>query len=46
MKFGFDWPAVLEKKIFEYGGRSTDDGRTMGHACTISSPMSLKAQVS
>ena len=33
-------PAVLEKKIFENGGR-TDDGRTMEHAYTISSLMSL-----
>ena len=31
---------VLEKKIFENGGRTTD------HGYTISSPMSLKAQVS
>ena len=36
--------AVL-KKIFENGGW-TDNGRTMEHAYTISSPMSLKAQVS
>ena len=33
-------PAVLEKKIFENGGR------TMDHGYTVSSPMSLKAQVS
>ena len=38
-------PAVLEKKIFENGGRTTD-GRTTDHGYTISSPMSLKAQVS
>ena len=33
--------AVMEKKIFENGGRRTTD-----HGYTISSPMSLKAQVS
>ena len=33
---------VLEKKIFENGGRWT----TTDHGFTISSPMSLKAQVS
>ena len=38
-------PAVLEKKIFENGGRRTD-GRTTDHGYTISSQMSLKAQVS
>ena len=43
-------PAVLEKKIFENGGRMDrwmdDDGWTTEHAHTISSLMSLKAQVS
>ena len=38
-------PAVLERKIFENGGQ-TDNGRMMEHAYTISSPMSLKTQVS
>ena len=39
--------AVLEKKIFENGGWQTDDDRrTTDHGYTISSPMSLKAQVS
>ena len=37
--------AVLEKKSFENGGRTTD-GRTTEHAFIISSPKSLKAQVS
>ena len=47
--------SVLEKKIFENGGGRTDgrtttdgrrtDGRTTDHGYTISSPMSLKAQV-
>ena len=30
--------AVSEKKIFENGGRRTDDGRTTEHGYTISSP--------
>ena len=42
VKFGFDWPAVSKKKIFENGGRRTDgrrtDGRTTEHGYTISSP--------
>ena len=37
--------AVLEK-IFENGGRTDDNRSMMEHAYTISSPMSLKAQVS
>ena len=28
IKFGFDWPAVSEEKIFENGGQRTDGGRT------------------
>ena len=55
---GFIWnlalidPVVLEKKIFENGGRTTeygqrtDNGRTKDHGYTVSSPVSLKAQVS
>ena len=39
-------PAVLEKKIFENGGLMDENGRTTEHAYTISSQMSLKAQVS
>ena len=35
-------PVVLEKKIFENGGLTTETE----NAYTISSPMSLKAQVS
>ena len=27
MKSGFDYPAVLEKKIFENGGRTTENGQ-------------------
>ena len=38
-------PVVLEKKIFENGGQM-DNRRKMEHAYTISSQMSLKAQVS
>ena len=34
--------AVLEKKIFVNGGRTTDNGRTTEHAYTTSSPMSPK----
>ena len=30
--------AVSEEKIFENGGRRTDDGRTTEHGYTISSP--------
>ena len=26
MKFGFDWPRVLDKKIFENGGQGWMDG--------------------
>ena len=38
IKFGFDWPSVSEKKIFENGGRRTDAGRTPDHGHPISSP--------
>ena len=41
MKFDFDCQAVSEEKMFKEGGR-----RTTEPAYTISSPMSLKAQVS
>ena len=38
---------VVLEKIFENGGwRMDNDGWTMDHGYTISSPMSLKAQVS
>ena len=48
MKFGFDWPSGFgEKDLWKVwtDGRRTD-GRTADHGYTISSPMSLKAQVS
>ena len=32
MKFGLIGPAVLEKKIFENGGRQTDDGQMTDQA--------------
>ena len=45
MKFGFDRPTGFGEDL-ENGGRRTTDGRTTAHGYTISSPMSLKAQVS
>ena len=46
IKFGFDSQVVFEKKIFENGGRRTDDdGRTTDHGYNISSPVSVKAKV-
>ena len=39
-------PVVSEEKMFEEFGRRTGDERTAEPAYTISSPMSLKAQVS
>ena len=47
MEFGLIGQAVLEKKVFENGGRWIDNDRqTTDHGYTISSPMSLKAQMS
>ena len=33
MKFGFDWPTVLEKKMFENGGQTTEHGYTISSPC-------------
>ena len=44
MKFGFDWPSGFGEE--EFWKWWTDNGQTRDHGYTISSPMSLKAQVS
>ena len=45
MKFGFGRPSGFgEEELWKWW--TTDDGLTMDHGYTISSPMSLKAQVS
>ena len=46
MKFDFDCPSDSDEKMFEECGRWIDNDRRTEPAYTISSPMSLKAQVS
>ena len=43
MKFGFDWPSGFGEENLR---KWWTDGRPTDHGYTISSPMSLKAQVS
>ena len=38
MKFGFDWPAVLEEDTFEHCGQQLQRRRTTEHGQTISLP--------
>ena len=47
MKFGSTGSVVSEEKTFEeYGRRTTDGRRSLSILYTLSSPMSLNAQVS
>ena len=47
MKFGFDWPCGFGEDLWKWWmDGQWMDGQTTDHGYTISSPMSLKAQVS
>ena len=47
IQFDQDWPTGISAiQVWKCGQRTTDDGRTMGHWYTISSPCKPSAQVS